>query len=63
MSGGKNITWKKEKAEAISSSFNIEAVGKIIKWVRGEENFGEENQDSKNGGRKEYHVVGNFIHP
>ena len=49
MSGGKNITWKKEKAEAISSSFNIEAVGKIIKWVRGEENLGKKIKIQKMG--------------
>ena len=43
--------------------YNIKAVGKKIKWGRGEGegNFMEENQDFKNGNEEEYQ--GNFIHP
>ena len=43
-----------EKGKVISSSlpFNIDAVGKKIKWGRGEGdgNFGEENKDHKKWG-------------
>ena len=45
MAVGKNITWKKRKGVAISSSlYKIKAVGKNIKWGKGEEdeNFGDE---------------------
>ena len=35
---GKNITWKKR--EAISSSLDIKAVGKNIKWGRGRGKMG-----------------------
>ena len=44
---GKIITWKNGKQCHLP--FNIEAVGKNIKWGRWKEdgNFGEENQDKK----------------
>ena len=51
----KNITWKKGKGEAISSSFQYEGcweeyqVGKM-----GKRTFGKENQDLKNWSREEY---------
>ena len=50
MAVGKNITLKNGKQCHLP--FNIEAVGKNIKWGRGKEdgNFGEENQDKKNIG-------------
>ena len=45
MAVGKNITWKKGKQYHVP--YNIEAVGKNLKFGRGEGdgNFGEENQD------------------
>ena len=46
---GKNITRKKGKQ--FNLPFNIEAVGKNIKWERreGDEHFGEENDFKKWG--------------
>ena len=51
MAMGKKITWKKGKQYYLP--YNIEAVGKNIKWGReGDGKFEEE-----------YKVVGNFVHP
>ena len=46
-------------------SYNIEAVGKNIKYGRGERNgnFGEENQALKRRGGEEYQVVGTLYTP
>ena len=45
MTVGKNITEKKREKGSYQLSFNIEAVGKNIKWEEGEGdgNFEEEN--------------------
>ena len=52
MTVGKNITYNKGKVKARSSALNIMAVGRNIKWGRGEGdgNFEEENQDFKTMG-------------
>ena len=42
---------------------NIKAIGKNIKWGKGDGNVGEENKDKINGDGEEYQVVGSFIHP
>ena len=54
---GKKITWKKLKSEQGKQQhlpYNIEAVGKHIKWGKGEMDghFGEENKDFKLGAGK-----------
>ena len=52
MAVGKNLKCKKGRGEARSSPRGIKAVGKKIKWQKGEEegNFGDENQDLKKCG-------------
>ena len=51
----KNITWKIGKGKQYHFLYNIEAVGKNIKWGR--------IKIFKNGGGEEYQDVGSFIHP
>ena len=55
---------KKSKEKRYHLPYDIEAVGKNIKWGKGGRNFYEGNIDiDKNGGGAEYQAVGNFIHP
>ena len=60
MSVGKIITWKGKQYHL---PFNIEAVGKHIKWGKGTESLGMKIKILKSEGGEEYQVVGNFIHP
>ena len=57
---GEEKNEKKGKGELISSSLNY--LG-CYQEGKGDMNFGEEDQDIKNGDEEEYQVVGNFIHP
>ena len=56
---------KRERGKQYHLPYNIEGVGKKIKWRKEDEhrNFGKENQDLKTWGGEEYQVIGNFIHP
>ena len=49
MAVGKNIAWKIGIGEQYYLLYDIEGVGKNIKWGKGggNVNFGEENQDLK----------------
>ena len=61
---GEEYNVDKGKEKAYHLPYNVKAVGKNIKWGRGkgDGNFGEENQDYKNGDGEEYQVECNFIH-
>ena len=52
--------YKKGQGKQYDLTYNIEAVGKNIKWLKGVGDFWE---DLKNRSGKEYKVTGNFIHP
>ena len=56
---------KKENGNQYYHPFKIKAVGKNIRWGRGEGdgNFGKKFTIEKNGGGEEYQVAGNFIFP
>ena len=56
--------WRKGKGKQYHISYNIEAVGKNIKWGKGKgmEISAKKIKILKNGW-EEYHIIGNFIHP
>ena len=61
---GKNIV-KRERGKQYHLPYDSKAVGKTIKWGRGEGNgnFWKILKILKNEDGEEYQVVGNFIHP
>ena len=56
---------KSEKVKQYHLPFNVKAVGKNIKWGRGEVdgNLGEKIKIKNKRDGEEYQVVGHFIHP
>ena len=65
MAAEKNITWKKGKGKKYILLYNVETVGKNIKWgtEKGYGHIREENQDLKLGDGEEYRDVGNLYTP
>ena len=61
---GRILHSKRGKEKQHQLLYNILAVGKNIKRGRGLKFLGRKSRfKKKNGGREEYEVVGNYIHP